>query len=233
MIDRSKVTVEHILLVMKTLGKFHAVSFAMRDQEPEKYSEIVSQITEMFFIRGVETPFCTTVNSAAMNAINCITDDRDAHLVKTLLDIYEKNQYDLLADLLVGDEAEPYAVITHGDLWNNNTMFHYDDKNTLQKVCFIDWQLVRYGSPVLDLMYYIFFNTTREQRGRNYNIYLKTYYDSLASLLQRFIYCNRLMISAQKKTNLSNFPDSVPTRRECSRLKHSRNNYSSSGDMEF
>lgn len=199
MIDKDKVTVEHILLVMKALGKYHAVSFALRDQDPEKFTELISELSEMFFVRGIETPFKSAINNAAINAINSITDDGDAHLVKALLELYETDQYDLVADLLDGNDAEPYSVICHGDCWSNNTMFKYDDKNTLQDICIIDWQILRYGSPVLDLMYYIFSSTTRELRGRNYNVYLKTYYESLSSALSRLVkYFLRLILTKSR-----------------------------------
>lgn len=89
--------------------------------------------------------------------------------------------------LVDGNEAEPHSVILHGDMWSNNTMFKYDEtKKQLQSVCFIDWQVMRYSSPVLDLMYYIFSCTKRELRSRNYNIYLKTYHDSLCEYIKRF-----------------------------------------------
>lgn len=72
-------------------------------------------------------------------------------------------------------------------MWSNNTMFKYDEtRKQLQSVCFIDWQVMRYSSPVLDLMYFIFSCTTRELRGRNYNVYLKTYHDCLTQFIKRY-----------------------------------------------
>lgn len=66
-------------------------------------------------------------------------------------------------------------------------MFKYDEtKKQIEGVCFIDWQVMRYSSPVLDLMYYIFSCTTRELRGRNYNVYLKMYHDSLTEFIKRY-----------------------------------------------
>lgn len=185
MIDKSDVTVEHVLLVMKALGKFHALSFAIKDQEPEKFSEMVSELDEMLFMRGLSTKFSSYINFSATIALKCITDDKDAHLLKALLDLYEKNQYDQIAELCNGNESEPYSVITHGDIWTNNTMFQYDEEEILRNICLIDFQTVRYGSPVLDLTFYLFTSTTRDLRGRYYNIYLKTYHESLSNLLSR------------------------------------------------
>lgn len=66
-------------------------------------------------------------------------------------------------------------------------LFKYDEtKKQLESVCFIDWQVMRYSSPVLDLMYFIFCCTTRELRGRNYTVYLKTYHDSLTEFIKRY-----------------------------------------------
>lgn len=117
MINQNNVTFEHILLVMKTLGKFHAVSFALKDQEPDKFDEIVNNLEELFFVR--DGPMSIHVNQAEKMAIDCIDDDNDIGLLEAILRLYEQNQYDQLVDLANGNGAEPYAVILHGDLWSN------------------------------------------------------------------------------------------------------------------
>lgn len=66
-------------------------------------------------------------------------------------------------------------------------MFKYDETGKIVKnIRLIDFQLARYSNPVLDLVYFIFTCTTRELRGRNYNIYLKTYHDNLCDSILRF-----------------------------------------------
>lgn len=123
MINQKDITVDHILLVMKTLGKFHAVSFALKDQEPEKFQEIVNNLQEIFFVHG--GPMSSHVNQAEQMAINCITDDNDVDLLEAILRLYEQNQYDQLVDLANSNEAEPYSAVLHGDLWSNVRFFCY------------------------------------------------------------------------------------------------------------
>lgn len=185
MIDNKGVTVEHILVGMKALGKFHAISYAMKDQQPDKFTEIVSELQEHLFRHGHNSELAEAYNTAAMNVINSITDDKDAHLLGAVLKLYERDQYDIMVECVDGNAAEPHAVIIHGDMSSKNIMFQFNDKNIQHKACLIDWQVLRYASPVLDVLYYIFLNTTKELRGHNYNIYLKTYYESLSSHLTR------------------------------------------------
>lgn len=117
MIDKDEITFEHILIVMKTLAKFHAVSFALKDQEPDKFAEITSNLEEVIFTRGKKNHFTDFINQAETLAVDCITEEDDIHLVKALLHLYETNQYDLIAELV---ESKPYSVVLHGDMWPNN-----------------------------------------------------------------------------------------------------------------
>lgn len=137
-------TVENVLLVMKAIGKFHAISLAIKDQETEIFYEIVGELHEHFFRHGRNPNFNTLFNNAAMNVINSITDDKDVHLLKAISKLYEQNQFDIMVNCFDGKEAEPHPVVIHGDLWAKKTLFRCYDQHFLQKACFIDWKLSRY-----------------------------------------------------------------------------------------
>lgn len=191
MVNQKNLTYEHILLMMRALGKFHAVSLALKDQEPDKFSKIVNDVEEVFFVRG--GPMSTVINETEKLAVSCIEDDEDGYLLRALFHLYEQSQFDQLVDLSNSSAAEPYAVILHGDLWSNNMMFSTsqddDTSSTVMDITFVDWQTARYGSPALDLVFCIFVCTTRELRGHHYNIYLQTYHESLSNLLLRYANC--------------------------------------------
>lgn len=99
MIDKDELTSEHVYVVMRTLAKFHAISFALKDQEPEKFAELLNGLNEIFFVRGENSVFADQINYAQTIAFNCITDDSDTHLLKALMRLYQTNQYDLIAEL--------------------------------------------------------------------------------------------------------------------------------------
>lgn len=57
-------------------------------------------------------------------------------------------------------------------------------KNCLQSVCILDWQITRYCSPVLDLLYNIFSGTDKKFRDQHFDTCLNTYYTSLSTTIR-------------------------------------------------
>lgn len=50
-IDRqtTETSADHVRLVKQVLEKFHAISFALKDQQPEKFNEFASKVPEETF----------------------------------------------------------------------------------------------------------------------------------------------------------------------------------------
>lgn len=65
-------------------------------------------------------------------------------------------------------------------------MFKHDDKGKPIENCLIDWQIMRYASPVLDLVHFIFTATYKEMRDKHYDDFFKIYHESLSCQLERF-----------------------------------------------
>lgn len=186
MIDRRNETIsaEHVNLVMKSIGKLHAISFALRDQQPEKFREIVSPLKDLFMNEESEL-FKVHFEKMKSCVLGCLSSDKDSFLISRLNKLYENSSFEIAAKCVNGALAEPYSVVCHGDCWTNNTMFKYDETNKPTQVCLIDWQILRYCSPVTDLVYYIFLCTTKEMRDLHYDTFLKNYHESLSSHLRR------------------------------------------------
>lgn len=54
------------------------------------------------------------------------------------------------------------------------------------KAKMIDFQLARFGSPVLDIMFFLYSCTDEELRVQFYDELLKTYHDNLCEIVRDF-----------------------------------------------
>lgn len=184
-IQQEPLTFNHISLLMKTIGKFHALSFALRDQQSNKFQALIGQLDEIFW-----------GNVAPRFDLMCKTSQKEFYSV-----LEEENRFDLLQKMneLIGNDfrstvnrftsglrAEPYSVICHGDLTTYNIMFRKNEQGKPIDIQLIDWQFTRYASPVTEIMLCLLCLTTKELRSKHYEEFLKIYHESLSSFLSRY-----------------------------------------------
>lgn len=176
---------DHVHLVMAALGKFHATSFALKQQQPAQFRQLTHGLDEVF-IRLSDVNMGKFINATATNVANIAKSLGNDEIAGKVREVYPDNVYDLVYECVRGELAEPYAVICHGDCWNNNTLFKLDADGKPTDVRLLDLQLARYASPVLDLVYYIFCCTQKELRDQFYESFLSVYHSSLAQHLERY-----------------------------------------------
>ncbi|XP_044001310.1 uncharacterized protein LOC122847580 [Aphidius gifuensis] len=142
---------QHSLLAIKNLAKFHASSVAVVEKDPsckKKYSN------GLFFITNELKEW----KKFAVNAMKSLAQvvgswpDLGPKYQDKLLKISD-NIYDLIAEKTIVNENE-FNVINHGDFWINNMFFHYDNNNQVDGHIFLDFQIPVYKSPAIDLNYF-------------------------------------------------------------------------------
>ncbi|GAB0087760.1 uncharacterized protein DMENIID0001_021050 [Sergentomyia squamirostris] len=155
---------DHAQLLMIQLGRLHALFFALRKHRPHILQRFqgLDDICTKFMRRKVMKPIVT----------------RNCRLVQAVLRPEET---------MLSEKAEPWAVINHGDCWTNNLMYSYDKNHpgNPAKITLIDWQTCQYGSPVLDIYYFLFISTNKSFRDVHYRACLDIYYESLSKLLKQ------------------------------------------------
>lgn len=167
-------SVSSLRLVVRTLAKYHAVSFAFKDQQPSNFEEFKG-LHDIFTQYTMSPVVRQTFDASFVRTIELLEDPKHIRILKELMVNVDKH----LANLYDAKALDRCGIIAHGDVWNNNLFFH-ETNNEADDLRFLDWQILRYSSPVLDLLYYLFSSTDKKVRKEEYENLLRIYYDQLA-----------------------------------------------------
>ncbi|XP_063932766.1 uncharacterized protein LOC135144644 isoform X2 [Zophobas morio] len=151
----------HIDLIVTEYGKYHATSLALQHQRPtdfQKFLDTVIDIIEIFTKTNDQQILFGTPIDQSCELLKGDLDDSILLRWKGL-----KNQIEsIFGDMI--KTSTGLKVILHGDCWNNNFMFLHktgEEKIPL-KVAFLDWQVSRFASPIVDLSYFLFACLSKE-----------------------------------------------------------------------
>jgi aminoglycoside phosphotransferase (APT) family kinase protein len=89
-------------------------------------------------------------------------------------------------------DPEAFNVLNHGDMWCNNMMFIYDSENKLQDALLVDYQISNYGSPIMDLCYFLFSSTQFEIKLSEFEYFFQYYHENLTECLTKLGYTKRM-----------------------------------------
>lgn len=183
-IDRRNgvMTADHVRLVMQGFAKFHAISFALKDQQPEKFNELTSNLSEVFICKS-NVQLRYYLAEQAKEVFKALSDEEE--LLAKLKKFYEKEALDIATDCIDLDSTGSASVITYGDVHQNNILFRNGIDFKPIEASFIDWQSVRHATPVLDIAYFIFCSTTKELRDIHYDEFLRVYHDRLSAQIRK------------------------------------------------
>lgn len=174
---------KHTEKLFLELGKFHAVSFALRVKKPEVFAEfkcmndLMGRLMTTSVMRDLAPRNCQLASELFNNP-------EELHIKNEILS-YKNDLWPQMTDTLSGSKAEPYSVICHGDCWINNVMYEEETPSLIKNVRLVDWQMTRFGSVAIDLMYYLFCCCDKQLRDRHKSELLSSYHDSMGNLLSK------------------------------------------------
>jgi thiamine kinase-like enzyme len=174
-------------LIMRTLGRFHALSFVIRDQSPKLFEEITSVLEETYYAHRLRPWYNDFINSQIEVALDAVAKIYGGTLIEERAKKFltDGSLYDKMVKLT--HTRNRYSVIGHGDCWTPNFLIH---STTLEgnlipvEAKMIDFQLARFASPVIDIAFFIYSCTDEKCREEYYDDLIKTYHTSLCELIK-------------------------------------------------
>lgn len=173
----------HAELAVKTLAKFHALSAIAIERLDFRKDNIGRNL-----FANLSGPPNTLFNQSFLELANMLEHKWQGEWVEYAERVlkFRESFKGKVIESFKEDESKFYTV-NHGDCWLNNMMFQYDADGSPKCVKFVDFQLINYGRPGVDLQH--FFQSSLEVgiMKRKPEL-LRLYYDSLHSDLKRFGY---------------------------------------------
>ncbi|KAB7500122.1 hypothetical protein Anas_04969 [Armadillidium nasatum] len=177
----------HTLLVLNELGRFHASSILLEEElYPKTLLETFKGFERTYLDRNHSSfeGYSKLFSAAADNAKNFLqnADPKYEECVKWL----KKHRHEMVDIYLEAfSTKKPFDVLTHCDCWTNNFLFRYNEDEIPVDIRFVDLQLAVKGSPAADLNYFFYTSINKDFRLKNLNTMLTTYYESFCNVLRR------------------------------------------------
>lgn len=168
---------EESVFILKNLARFHALPLAYRLKHPKEFKELFLPMLNKINI-GQE--MFDEVGDRFIESINkflCLAPGKYERFQKGMF-----KGYDFQREFPSGNEL--YATTVHRDFWTTNTMI-LKDGNTTVKNKIVDFQVITYGAPASDLVFFLYTSIDQRILEENYDYFLKVYHDSFVDCLEK------------------------------------------------
>ncbi|XP_017953427.1 uncharacterized protein LOC108648963 isoform X2 [Drosophila navojoa] len=117
-----------------------------------------------------------------------------------LITNYTDRLTDLYLDFGRVNKSE-FNVLNHGDFWCNNFLFQLN-AGEIKDICFVDFQLPKYGTPAHDLFCLLMTTPNIHIKLEKFDDFIEYYHEELIAHLKLFKYANRMPTLTELHENL-------------------------------
>lgn len=166
--------VDHIVVSLKALAKFHSLSFKIKYENSTLFNEIFRTCVPLNEKTGKR--YMDIMRNRLEQAQKVFAGTKYMPLLHKLKD----NCADIF-DSVVNSVQK--TCLCHGDIWKENILFKYEDNKPIS-ACLIDYQSARISCAAFDTLYLIISSTSTELRQNYYGQLLDTYYQTFDQMLR-------------------------------------------------
>ncbi|XP_063635573.1 uncharacterized protein LOC134806281 [Cydia splendana] len=164
---------EYAAVAVTQMAKFHALGLSYREEYPEEFENAYSNLIVDFSKNQEEMDIFT--QQALQNACEGLNDDYKQRL-KNFFSSKE------IVTNMTTQMMEDKTMLIHGDFRPSNLM--HRRRNGRLEIVLLDYQTIRMGNPVIDLIYFIFSGSDAEFRRLHYQRLLDRYFTELTIALR-------------------------------------------------
>ncbi|XP_017007679.3 uncharacterized protein CHKov2 [Drosophila takahashii] len=199
--DRSKGLEQfEVEAALKKLAQWHAAS-AKRVVELGEYKK---GIRESYFTSEHQKLLDDFNINFCMPFLECMQKYNLDPGQLVLISDYTSKLTDLNIEFGKNDPME-LSVLNHGDFWCNNFMFKYKDSSEVEDVCFVDFQLPKYGTPAQDLFCMLMTSPKFSIKLAKFDHFIDYYHQQLVDHLALLNYNRNAPTLAQFHTHLHRY----------------------------
>uniref|UniRef100_A0A2H1VB90 SFRICE_008175 n=1 Tax=Spodoptera frugiperda TaxID=7108 RepID=A0A2H1VB90_SPOFR len=159
----------------RELAKLHACAWAYGKQDPEGFDEILKKLTFDISMDGPEMKVYMT--NMVEKAIATVREENKEMFTK-YFESFNEEEY------TATHKRSRRLVLNHGDFRPSNLMHKYLDDGSVD-IKVVDLQTLQGGSPVSDLIYFIFSGSDEKFRAQYFDKLLDHYYTELSAAMKR------------------------------------------------
>ncbi|XP_068618625.1 uncharacterized protein [Battus philenor] len=163
-------------LSVQQLAKFHSLNMVIELKMPEYFERNLKNLKYSIEFNDTFASMLHKFYECSASMLDCETRNK---LDKQLPEHIENYQR-----YLAGDKTE-VKCLCHGDYRMNNILMKMKD-NIVTEVIPVDYQLMFYGSPIIDFLYFIYGGTDKEFRSKYMNHLKEMYFKTMEGYLRYF-----------------------------------------------
>ncbi|XP_016980494.1 uncharacterized protein LOC108045622 [Drosophila rhopaloa] len=180
-VDRTEgLDMEHMTKSLQKLAEYHAASAVYEELHgpyPSDFNEgFVKPDVKKFHVDGFN------LKEKAYKKAMLTWGMKDAE--KYVKDFPTTDQY--WAQCLSTLKLDPteFHVLNHGDFWSSNLMTSYLPDGSLDQLILIDFQIVTWGSPAMDLLFFLTLSPAQDLRIKEFDHFVRIYWERLIECLK-------------------------------------------------
>ncbi|XP_055856494.1 uncharacterized protein LOC129919585 [Episyrphus balteatus] len=185
---------DQITAALEKLAKFHATSMVLYRKNPELFKHhMAGNISEN------PTPLHYVYTNAIETSIEYCKSNKNLQQYVPKLEEFGTKIVPKMINVFSRNKVDRFHVLNHGDLWVNNMMFKSD-----KDVLFVDYQEGYFGSPGIDLNWFIFSSWPTDIFTNQRDQLIEVYQNVLKNVLQKLEYDQRIPTTEDVKREIVN-----------------------------